>query len=659
MNLDVIRTQRIDGETVMDRFGAYSIEVDGEVIVGATGEVVDLNGDGFLDLVVGAGDAENGEDVGKVYIFFGEGNGRFGGAPILDASQADIIITGEQSRDFFGAAVSVVDVDGDGLPDLAIGAPGTDFGGIAAGSVYLFLNKGSAGNYFVSDAEDADHRIDGNQEFGQFGGYIAAGDLQNDGLPDLAVGAPLINVGPSPGAGAIYTFFNSGAPNFFANNAGGAAQMISGATVEEGFGTNILPFDINNDGLIDLVVGSPLHSPAINLLGAGAIYIFLNDGAGGFPTTTTTADQVITGAQAGMNLGACVDVADLNDDGDLDLAAGAPNFNPGSFPGQGALFIFFKNGSSTAPFFGTDSDQADLRIDGEAANNNFGQSCHISNMDDLNGLDLVVGATRYDHGTVKNVGAVYVFLNEGGGVFAAQASQADLKLVGEAAGDRFGSGLRTGDLNNDGKTDLLIGARLASYNGEDSGSIYVFLQTPIPPPGNGKRPPCCEKVLVDLVLCDEIFYFHHEEIGVPLGIDVPPGSVLSGTVQVTLAKCDLSLCGQGFFVIEPVFIVQKELVLTTPNNNQFELEFLERLAYCAVFRKCSCADLEILDLDFEQLNCQIIRTEGVDTITLDPLNDTFSEDLTIELKVKITAPVQKFVKLCSYHRTVDIPISQF
>lgn len=98
MAVDFIRTQRIDGETAGDRFGAYSIQVDGEVIIGATGELADVNNDGILDLVVGAGFAENGEDIGKVYIFFGNGNGTFNGGATLDAANADIIITGQNPR---------------------------------------------------------------------------------------------------------------------------------------------------------------------------------------------------------------------------------------------------------------------------------------------------------------------------------------------------------------------------------------------------------------------------------------------------------------------------------------------------------------------------------------------------------------------------------
>lgn len=114
MPTNYVRQQRIDGANNVDRFGSYSVEVDGEAIIGATFEIGDVNHDSYLDLVVGACFAENGENVG----------------------------------DFFGATVHLVDIDGDGRLDLVAGAPGVDFAGTNTGSVFIFLNQG-APNYFL------------------------------------------------------------------------------------------------------------------------------------------------------------------------------------------------------------------------------------------------------------------------------------------------------------------------------------------------------------------------------------------------------------------------------------------------------------------------------------------------------------------------------
>ena len=669
MALNFVRSQRIDGENAVDRFGAYSIEVDGEVIVGATGEVADVNNDGFLDLIVGAGFAENGEDIGKVYIFFGDGTGRFDGSPILSAANADIIIVGANPGDFFGAAVAITDINGDGRLDLVIGAPGTDFAATNAGSVYVFLNQG-APNYFPTSAAGATRRIDGNQAFGEFGSYVATADLNGDGRPDLAVGAPLVDVGPAPDAGAIYTFFNLGAPNFFVNSAASANQTISGAVTDEGFGVNILPVDINNDGFVDLVVGSPLHSPSVALLSAGAVYVFLNNGAGGFPTSITVASQTITGSQAGMQFGACIDIADLGGDGDLDLIAGAPQFDPGGAPAQGALFIFFNSGTVNPPFFGANSNLADWRIDGENPDDFFGQSCHIANMDQTNGPDILVGATRFDVGLAENVGAVYLFLNQGGGIFPSDAANADVRLVGEEAGDRFGSGIKTGDLTNDGTQDLLIGARLANFGGEDSGSIYVFIQQIQPPPLR-RRAPHCEKVKVDRVICDEIFYVEDDEFDIPIGeIRVPTGSTIDGVVTVTVTECDPRVDFElNRLFADVVFMIQKELTITTPDQTLIPLEFGFRLERSLEFRKCFPFELEAIDPDLlVDLECHIVRIAGTDNVTLNPstrdpetgefLKDaTFDEELTILVKIKLIQERQLILQACSPRHQVDIEVA--
>ena len=669
MALNFVRSQRIDGENAVDRFGAYSIEVDGEVIVGATGEVADVNNDGFLDLIVGAGFAENGEDIGKVYIFFGDGTGRFDGSPILSAANADIIIVGANPGDFFGAAVALSDINGDGRLDLVIGAPGTDFAATNAGSVYVFLNQGGP-NYFPTSAAGATRRIDGNQAFAEFGSYVAAADFNNDGRPDLAVGAPLFDVGAAPDAGAIFTFFNLGAPNFFVNSAASTNQTIFGAVTDEGFGVNILPADINNDGFVDLVVGSPLHSPSVALLSAGAVYVFLNNGAGSFPTSITTASQTITGSQAGMQFGACIDIADLGGDGDLDLIAGAPQFDPGGAPAQGALFIFFNSGTVNPPFFGANSNLADWRIDGENPDDFFGQSCHIANMDQMNGPDILVGATRFDVGLAENVGAVYLFLNAGGGIFPSDAANANLRLVGEEAGDRFGSGIKTGDLTNDGTQDLLIGARLANFGGEDSGSIYVFIQQQPQPPLR-RRAPHCEKVKVDRVICDEIFYVEDDEFDIPIGeIRVPTGSTIDGVVTVTVTECDPRVDFElNRLFADVVFMVQKELTITTPDQTLIPLEFGFRLERALEFRKCFPFELEAIDPDLlVDLECHIVRIAGTDNVTLNPstidpvtgefLKDaTFDEELTILVKVKLIQERQLILQACSPRQQVDIEVA--
>lgn len=166
----------------------------------------------------------------------------------------------------------------------------------------------------------------------------------------------------------------------------------------------------------------------------------------------------------------------------------------------------------------------------------------------------------------------------------------------------------------------------------------------------------CEKIRTDVVICDEIFYFDHVEIDVPLGFDAPAGSTLAGTVTVTLASGDVFIGSDDMFWLEAMFMVQKELLLTTPDDETFPLEFMERMVFLEPYRKCDATVLDILDLTPEQLSCHIVYTGARDTLILNTDTNTFSEELTIELKAKILAEEQIFVRLCSARRSVDIPI---
>ena len=169
--------------------------------------VGDLDGDGIGDLAVGAwGDDTGGNYRGAVHVLFLNADGtaasttkiahQTGGGPTL----AD--------DDRFGSSVaSLGDLDGDGIGDLAVGAWGDDTGGSYRGAVHvLFLNADGT----AASTTNIAHQTGGGPtlaDFDRFGSSVASvGDLDGDGIGDLAVGAIHDDTGGS-GRGTVHVLF--------------------------------------------------------------------------------------------------------------------------------------------------------------------------------------------------------------------------------------------------------------------------------------------------------------------------------------------------------------------------------------------------------------------------------------------------------------------
>lgn len=153
----------------------------------------DLDGNGAVDLAVGAiGDDDGGVDQkGAVWILFLQPDGTVLREQKISDTQGDFqgILGG---GDLFGFALATLgDVDGDGVPELAVGCPKDDDGGVKKGCVWiLFLEADGTvkGHVKISDKADVYGLMPGDE----FGSAIAGlGDLDGDGIPDMAVGAIL------------------------------------------------------------------------------------------------------------------------------------------------------------------------------------------------------------------------------------------------------------------------------------------------------------------------------------------------------------------------------------------------------------------------------------------------------------------------------------
>ena len=152
----------------------------------------DVNGDGIDDLIIGATDASpNGRNyAGASYVVFGSDQGF--PATIDLASDADLIIQGAAAYDHSGCSVSGAgDVNGDGIDDLIIGAPGADPNGrVYAGASYVVFGRDQGFPATIDLASDADLIIQGAAANDRSGCSVSgAGDVNGDGIDDLIIGA--------------------------------------------------------------------------------------------------------------------------------------------------------------------------------------------------------------------------------------------------------------------------------------------------------------------------------------------------------------------------------------------------------------------------------------------------------------------------------------
>ena len=432
--------------------------------------VGDVDGDGRGDILIGAhGSDHGGSDAGVAYLILGSSLGSSDPVSLVDA---DMAFVGESADDFAGWSVAGAgDVDGDGADDLLIGAYGNDDGGSGAGAVYLLFG-GELGSEPTRDLSEADHIFIGEAASDYAGRCVAgAGDVDDDGYDDFLIGAWGSDHAQS-NAGSAY-LLRGGPQGFSDTDLSSADVLLTGEEGSDYAGWSVAGAgDVDGDGTADLLIGAHLNDDGGS--NAGKAYLVLGSGLTSEELDLADADHAFVGEESEDRAGwALSGAGDVDGDGYGDVLIGAHlNDDGGRNAGKAYLVLGSElNGDSL------DLAEADHRFIGEAEYDDAGFS--VAGAGDVDGDgrgDLLIGADGNDEGA-DGAGKSYLIIGSSLGTTSTlDLSEADYNFVGENEADATGESLAgAGDVNGDGRDDLLIGALYSDDAAIQAGKLYLIL----------------------------------------------------------------------------------------------------------------------------------------------------------------------------------------
>lgn len=396
-----------------------------------------------------AGSAWTGEGTMIAVSATGEENGpvRRGKIMFFDSLLADkpsAVITGPEEGDLFGRTMSGGgDFNGDGFPDLAVGAPYTPGGREKSnpGVVYLYF-----GGSDFTDGPDA--KLTAGEKGDGFGSTVdLTNDVNGDGLADLIVGAPLSEKSGST-AGRAYVWFGTGSEEIPDSP---SAEVRLGTT-NDLFGSSVSSGDLNGDGAADVVIGSPQH----NLGGKipGSVFVFFGGESVNFSKPSKVLNGESTSFQDQFGRSVAV-IEDINGDGKSELLVGAPQ-----------VVYEDKQLGKVYLYYGDDdiSSEPVQMMWGKVEAGRFGQTVHA--LGDVNRDGKGDWAVQAESESGAR-GVLYLFY--GGWEREFQ------KFSGEQTGDRLGDCLSVlGDMDGNGSVEVIVGARWNDSDFENAGRAYIL-----------------------------------------------------------------------------------------------------------------------------------------------------------------------------------------
>jgi MYXO-CTERM domain-containing protein len=412
--------------------------------------VGDVNFDGYDDALIGQIRYSNQqENEGRALLFLGAASG-------LNSSSSWAVESNQAGARLGYSVTGVGSVDGDDYGDVVIGAFQWDEGSENGGAVFLY--KGTSTGLELNHSWKHAPSI----YYGAFGASMSGGgDVNCDGVPDLAVGAPdTTTTGDFFPEGRVYVFYGS-TTNLFSSP---PAQIDNSQEYAYFGGSVSIEGNVDNDsnGCDDVVIGAPNFDNGANNTGQVEVYLGTTGGVQGTPAWT------LVETQAGAKFGTDVSTVDVDNDGDADVVVSAERYNTSGGTNAGKLYAYY-GGDSTQPA------GPDWTYEGTQAGARLGNT--IIPLADINGDgfgDIVATAPIYTD-KITEEGAAFAFLGTSSGLTS------DYHWMTASGDSQSLYGLLTattgGDINGDGLSDFVIGASQGDGDVVNGGIAYAYLGT--------------------------------------------------------------------------------------------------------------------------------------------------------------------------------------
>jgi hypothetical protein len=454
----------------------------------------DFNSDGIADILVGAPKADGPDntrrDAGEAYVILGSAD--IGGKVDMAKGQQDFTVIGAADSDNLGFVVASGDVNGDGIDDILVGARfarGPDGSRSNGGEVNVVFGSPTLGGTVDTALDEQDFTIAGAEGGDYLGCALAAGDINGDGIADIITAAPGAG-GPDnsrPLAGEAYVVFGSHTLSGTVDTALDEQDFTIFAAESEDFLANFAASgDVNGDGIDDILLGVHMaDGPDNERRDAGEAYVIPgeSDLEGTLDLASGKGFLTIWGADVNDWLGFYLIAADVNGDGTDDLIVGARNAdglnNARNNCGEVHLIFGSANLPSTLDMA---QEPQDVTLIGANQGDMLGHSLAAG---DINGdglADVLAGAPTAGAAAIGRykVGEVLAFFSSTQWPTTVDAAlgKHDVAILGAETEDELGFSLASGDVNGDGRDDIIGGALLADgpKNARlDGGEAYVFL----------------------------------------------------------------------------------------------------------------------------------------------------------------------------------------